>query len=174
MTARCGIEQRARVGPDGSANPAVLPGPQTVPGIRERVPSTESRRCSDLPGGPRRRTYPCAGRCSHRPGSARVASFAQIVPPSRVKLRYSCSLTVKFALIGSSVETVVISPLAGTDQIAHLHLSQPGDSVDRRGQVREAGIDLGRLDRGLSDSTAALVASICALAVSTCAFAAST
>ena len=53
---------------------------------------------------------------------------------SRRTFRYSCSLTVMYALIGSTVETVVSSPdLSRPDQVADLGLGDPGHAVDEGG-----------------------------------------
>ena len=67
----------------------------------------------------------------------------------RVRLRYSCSLTVKFALMGSSVETVVTALARRTHQISHLRGRGARDAVDRRDQFREAEIHVRGFDRCL-------------------------
>ena len=73
-----------------------------------------------------------------------------------MRLRYSCSLTVKLALMGSSVETVVTALLGGTDQIADLRGGGAGDAIDGRSEFGEAEIDFRGFDRGRSGGNAGL------------------
>ena len=96
------------------------------------------------PGDRQTRSGPSADTRCRQPG---ISSSCRCWSASvAVRLRYSCSLTVKLALIGSSVETVVTALADGPDEIADLCGGHACDAIDRRYQVGKAEIDFGGFD----------------------------
>ena len=94
--------------------------------------------------------------------SARISSsFSRLIAVSFLtKFRYSCSPTVKFTLIGSTVETVVTGSLAGLTRLPNCVCATP--AIPSIGEVSRVNsrLTFALSSVALAASTAAPAASI--------------
>ena len=154
-TARCGTSSASLADGRLRADAAVLAGPQHVAGIREqRADADRAHLRIDLAIDGEH-----VPRCGYVLPSASTsvepaARLPQLARPMRASLtwpampRYSCSLSGKYALIGSSCDTVV-SSVVGPTRSPICARGDRRDAVDERGDAREAEVQLRGLDRRL-------------------------